>query len=272
MRDDKGRSGSSWSWLVNGGVPDERARRSPARCRISQTLYGLLLTSITYYYYIVAVMRDEIAELLETRQFLPKPNRRFFLWSLVSLGLTSRPLKAEKRSEPHYRILTADCEVRMSVEYFANSSTDSFRFRDRATNTVFCVSADGQRDQTCLNRFVGSMAIARYNFRSQKPLLLRERVLTIDHDDRISARPPFERVMTLEEETASDIQAFGYNPDDSQAFASDTKPAAVWRLLRQNLYLNDQTNAFLIVHWKHTLDSISLLDVIPGDGTELVSK
>jgi hypothetical protein len=213
---------------------------------------------------------------LKTSQSLQNPNRRFFLWSLASLGLTTQPLKAEKHSEPHYRILTADCEVRMSIEYFANSSTDSFRFRDRTTNTVFCVSADGQRDQTCQNRFVGSMAIARYDFRSrlhsQRPLHLRERVLTIDHDDRISARPPFERVLTLEEETASDIQAFGYNPDDPQVFASDTKPVAVWRLLRQNLYLNDQTDAFLIVHWKHTLDSISLVDVIPGDGTELISK
>lgn len=201
-------------------------------------------------------------------------NRRVFLWSLASLGVSTQPLRAEKRTEPHYRILTGDCEVRMSVEYFANGSTDSFRFRDRLSNSVFCVSADGQRDQTCLNRFVGSMAIARYNFRSrlrsQRPLHLRERVLTIDHDDRISARPPFERVMTLEEETASDIQAFGYNPDD--AAASEAKPAPVWRLLRQNLYLNDRTDAFLIVHWKHTLDSISLVDVIPGDGTELIGK
>jgi hypothetical protein len=65
----------------------------------------------------------------------------------------------------------------------------------------------------------------------------------------------------------SDIQAFVYDPADPNA-----KPLAVWCLLRQDLYLNDQTSAFLIVHWKHTLDSISLVDVIPGDGTEWMSK
>jgi hypothetical protein len=34
--------------------------------------------------------------------------------------------------------------------------------------------------------------------------------------------------------------------------------------------LNDQKIAFLIVHWKHTLDLISLVDVIPGEQTQLV--
>ena len=52
--------------------------------------------------------------------------------------------------------------------------------------------------------------------------------------------------------------------------AFHTKPLAAWRLLRQDLYLNSQTTAFLIVHWKHTLDVISLVDVIPGDDTEWV--
>jgi hypothetical protein len=46
----------------------------------------------------------------------------------------------------------------------------------------------------------------------------------------------------------------------------------VWYLLRQDLYLNDQGTAFLIVHWKHILNSIGLLDVIPGDGTELIRE
>jgi hypothetical protein len=42
--------------------------------------------------------------------------------------------------------------------------------------------------------------------------------------------------------------------------------------LRQDLYLNDQPSAFLIVHWKHTVDFISLVDVIPGDGTQLIGE
>jgi hypothetical protein len=114
------------------------------------------------------------------------------------------------------------------------------------------------------------MAIARYDFHARQlfkapPLPLRERVLTIDQDSRLNPRPPFERVLAVEGTIVSDIQAFGYNPDDP-----NTKPLAVWRMMRQDLYLNDKSTAFLIVHWKHTLNLVSLVDVIPGDGTELI--
>jgi hypothetical protein len=162
----------------------------------------------------------------------------------------------------------------MNVEYFASSSLKSFRFRDDLTNRTFCLSAGGEQDQGCLERFVGSMAIAHYQFRSRlhsgTPLNLRERVLTIDHDSRIRPRAPFERELAVERAVVSDIQAFGYNADDAEQTASDAKLLAVWYLVRQDLYLNDQATAFLVVHWKHTLDFISLLDVIPGDGTKLI--
>jgi len=96
----------------------------------------------------------------------------------------------------------------------------SFRFRDDLTNRSFCLSANGEQDRDCLERFVGSMAIAQYHFRSRRhsgtPLNLRERVLTIDHDSRISPRAPFERVLAIERAIVSDIQAFGYNPDDAE--------------------------------------------------------
>ena len=123
---------------------------------------------------------------------------------------------------------------------------------------------------------MGSMAIAQYRFRSRRhsatPLNLRERVLTIDHDSRISPRAPFERVLAVERAIVSDIQAFGYNPDDAEQATRNAELLAGWCLVRQDLYLNDQATAFLIVHWKHTLNFISLLDVIPGDGTELISN
>jgi hypothetical protein len=204
------------------------------------------------------------------------PNRRLFLWSLASLGaglgLTNRGLKAENRSEPNYHFRTPECEVRMSVQFLANSSTEGFRFRDRLTNRTFCLSARGEEDHGCLERFIGAMAIARYAFRPRRPsavpLNLREHVVTIDNDSRMTPPPPFERVLSAEREVISDIQAFGYNPNDPHQAAFPTKPT--WRLLRQDLYLNEQTTAFLIVHWKHTLDLISLVDVIPGDGTEWI--
>jgi hypothetical protein len=208
------------------------------------------------------------------KTFLQNPDRRFFLLTLASLGLTPRVLQAEKRSEANYRFLTPECEVRMSVQFLANSSTEGFHFRDSLTNRAFCLSASGEENRGCLERFVGAMAIARYAFHSRRhspaPVNLRERVLTIDNDSRMSPPAPFERVLTVEREVVSDIQAFGYNPDDPQQAAFSTKPLAAWRLLRQDLYLNGQPTAFLIVHWKHTLDFISLVDVIPGDETQWI--
>ncbi len=216
-----------------------------------------------------------MAALPATRPVLQNPGRRSLLWSLAGLGLTTKLTPKMWGSEQHsdhlFRFSTPECEVRMRVQYFANTSSDNLRFRDGLTNRAFCLSPNGEEDHACIARFVGAMAIARYDFRSRShspnPLNLRERVLTIDHDSRMSPRPPFERVLPVEEAAVSDIQAFGYNPGDPNA-----TPLPVWCLLRQDLYLNDQTSAFLIVHWKHTLDSISLVDVIPGDGTELMSK
>jgi hypothetical protein len=196
----------------------------------------------------------------------PSWNRRSFLCSVASLGLATKILKAEKPADARYRLLTPEGEVRMSVQYFTAASAGGLMFRDELTARPFCLSADGEQNRNCLERFVGSMAIARYQFRSQHvPLTLRERVVTIDQDDRMGPRPPYEREMAVERDVVSDIQAFGYRPDDA-----DAKPLAVWRLLRQDLYLNDQTTGFLILHWKHTLKFVSLVDVIPGEGTEFI--
>jgi hypothetical protein len=208
--------------------------------------------------------------------FSHDPDRRTFLWSLASFGLTLKTAKKDKDNpspEPIYRFLTPDCEVRMSVEYYGKSLSRGFRFRDDSAQRTFCLDAKGQEGKSCLQRFVGSMAIARYHFysrgNSQTPFQLRERVRTIDNDYRIEPRPPFERVLAAEKEIVSDIQAFGYNPDDSQQTL--TSGSSIWSLLRQDLFLNGEVAAFLIVHWKHTLDSIRLVDVIPGDGTEAIS-
>jgi hypothetical protein len=219
-----------------------------------------------------------MAALLKTKAGFPSTDRRSFLRSLAGFGLSTKLGKGEQKAETVYRFSTPECDVLMSVEYFARSEIKNFRFRDSLTNRGFCLSENGEEGQGCVQRFAGSIAIAHYTFlssgHSQPPVTLRERVLTIDQDSRMGARPPFKRALAIEREVVSDIQAFGYNPDNPPGpEASGVAPSspAVWCLLRQDLYLNDQTAAFLIVHWKHTLDFIRLLDVIPGDHTELIS-
>lgn len=178
-----------------------------------------------------------------------------------------RMLKAEKPSDATYRFLTAVGEVRMRVQHFTAPAAGRLMFQDDLTARPFCLSADGEQNRDCVERFVGSMAIARYEFRSHHmpPLILRERVVTIDQDDRMSPRPPYERELAVGRDVVSDIQVFGYTPDDPEA-----RPESLWRLLRQDLYLNAQTTGFLILHWKHTLKFVSLVDVIPGEGTEFI--
>jgi hypothetical protein len=219
----------------------------------------------------------------DDRLVLGRSPRRSFLRWLGALGLTataspaeSKPAnKSQTKSETVYRLLTPECAVDMSVHFFARTSSDSIRFRDTLTNRSFCLSRDGEEQPSCTQRFSGSMAIARYHLRSRlpsrAPVTLRERVRTIDHDATMSPRAPFERVLAAERNVISDIQAFGYDPNDPTRPRPEAAPIPVWCLLRQDLYLNDEPNPFLVVHWKHTLDSISLVDVIPGERTELLS-
>jgi hypothetical protein len=195
---------------------------------------------------------------------------------MASLGAAAGAARASKEEpETIYRFSTPECEVRMSVQQFGSSFGKDFRFRDLMTNRKFCLSSEGEEDPNCPVHFNGSIAVAIYRFYPRlaqaTPLKLRERVFTIDHDSRMSPRPPFERDVKIERETASDIQAFGYDRDHPPAGAPSGKPSAVWSLLHQDLYLGDQTAPFLIVHWKHTLDLVSLLDVIPGEHTKVVS-
>jgi hypothetical protein len=132
---------------------------------------------------------------------LPYLGRRIFLRSIAGLGLLGT--RSHKPSDTIYHFLTTACEIEMSVQYFAKSSTGNLHFRDTLNGRALCLSAKGEENINCLRRFTGSVAIVRYHFtahlRSQAPFNLRERVVTIDHDNRLYPRPPFERVLPLEE-------------------------------------------------------------------------
>src|SRR5947209_2070668 len=102
----------------------------------------------------------------------PLPNRRAFLWSLGSVGIVGKALAPTKAfasssanpSETVYRFSTPECEVQMSVEYFATSEIHKLRFRDSLSPQAFCLSADGTEDRSCLAPFSGALAIAHYHF------------------------------------------------------------------------------------------------------------
>jgi hypothetical protein len=202
-------------------------------------------------------------------------NRRYFLASGAAFGASlaaSQPVN----SETVYRFAAGDCDIRMTVEFFDNYSARGFWFKERMRQRRFCVSGTGEENRDCVPNFTGAIAIARYHVRchSARPrgLALIERVRTIDQDSRLSSREPFERTIELQDGIASDIQAFGYQVDNSPASSESAAGNGPWCLLRQDLFLRSEESLLLVIHWKHTTSAIRLFDVIPGDRTRLIAE
>jgi hypothetical protein len=200
-------------------------------------------------------------------------SRRLFVLSGTSLGV-SRAM-ARPKDENVYCFTTPECDVRMTVEFYDRYSSDGFWFDERRTERHYCLSAKGEEARDCLANFSGSLAVARYQIRPRLKALhltvLREHVRTIDQDNRLKTRAPFERVIELQQGVASDIQAFGY---EVEAAARENPRASYgpWCLLRQDLYFDGQSSPFLVVHWKHALSAIRILDLIPGDQTRALER
>ena len=203
-------------------------------------------------------------------------NRRYFLRSGAGLGALPANSGLAKEGTV-YHFSTPECDIRMTVEFYNRYSSKGFWFGDRTTGHEFCLSASGERGHNCVANFSGSLAIARYTIRSRFKtpgrIALRESVRTIDRDSRLGPRPPFERTLEIQAGVASDIQAFGYEANASPTVQIPSARAyEPWCLLRQDLYFDGQSAAFLVVHWKHTPRAISLLDVVPGDDTRWIER
>lgn len=198
-------------------------------------------------------------------------NRRFFLSSGITFGAVS----ARAKEETVYNFATPACRIRLTIELYDRYSSRGFWFEERRKDTDYCLSAQGEKGHNCLTGFIGSIAIARYRVqpRSQPldALLLRESVRTIDRDSRLKERPPYERSLPLQGGMASDIQAFGYEVKGGSP-AANGESCEPWCLFRQDLYFDQQSEPFLVVHWKHTLSAIRVLDLIPGEHTRPMER
>jgi len=192
------------------------------------------------------------------------------------IGLNS--VAGVSNHEAVYDFTTEFCEVRMNVVFYDRYSSRGFSFREASARERFCLSASGEEDHKCSTNFIGSLAVAHYEFQPRTGLLtpgnLRERVLTIDQDRRLNVRPPCNRVVELRQGLASDIQAFGYetSPPFSSPSARLPENGGPWYYFRQDLYFADRSRPFLIVHWKHGFGAIRILDVIPGDTTSAIRR
>jgi hypothetical protein len=197
-------------------------------------------------------------------------SRRSLLAGSITLSAMPKP-----EPEQVYVFATDGYEIRMTLEFHDRYAARGLGFTDRSLNNHFCLSAKGERNQNCVSDFTGAIAIARYKIlsrvRSESLPSLREYVRSIDQSDDLPVRPPFERIIEVQRGLASDIQVFGYQGSGTPQQGQTAEQDKVWCLLRQNLYLKDRTAPFLIVHWKHTLNFIRVLDVIPDNGTSQIT-
>ncbi|MGA7411739.1 MAG: hypothetical protein WBW33_14775 [Bryobacteraceae bacterium] len=205
-------------------------------------------------------------------------NRRVFLSAGLSAGVA---LAAKQPPEAAvYRFSVGAYEVEMSVEFYDQYAAKGFWFNERRTNSEFCLSRSGEANKNCLNNFHGSMAVAHYRLkdlagsslyarRSSTTVEIRERVRTIDQDSNLNPRPPFEQRLQVREGHATDIQAFGYEGESPDPAAG--VPIGPWCVLRQDLYFDGNDSPFLVLHWKHSLSAVRLLDLIPGAGTRALA-
>jgi hypothetical protein len=192
------------------------------------------------------------------------------LGASVPLHGASKKLLGASKKENVLRFATDRYDIVIAVEFYDRYASQGFWFDERATQDHFCLSDAGDRNRDCLKGFVGSLAVVKYRIR---PLTgdvdhtaLREHVRTIDQDDTLPERVPTDRAIELVRGLGSDIQAFGIRTE-SPASVSLPESSGPWSFVRQDLYLDENTSPFLIVHWKHELNAIRMLDAIPCAGT-----
>lgn len=193
--------------------------------------------------------------------------RRALGWGC--LAALSRPAQAQPSEKLAFRFSSSQMTIQVVVEYFDRQKTKGFWFQDDHRQQPFCLSAGGDQNRNCMDNFHGSIAVAQYQIRPKtrgaKVHSLREFVRTVDRNLHFDDRPPFEKTIALDHGLASDIQAFGYEarPDEKDG-SPEAEAGNPWYLFRQDLFLEGRNRPVLVTHWRHSLDEIRLLDIIPA--------
>ena len=170
-----------------------------------------------------------------------------------------------------YRIRTGGCTLEMQVETSKRyAGTPVFFYPEEKGSETLCLSETGDLgSKNCVKDFEGAVAIVRFSTSpgdEQRCSAMREHVRVIDQDAALHEYGPFDAKILLDAGIGSDIQLFGFG---RREFLNRGVEARSWRLFRQELFMDSSAEPFVIVHWKHTLKSIDLIDVIPVGSTDL---
>ena len=193
---------------------------------------------------------------------------RMFLLSFVSTLLTWAS------SEPQRHIFTAGdhiitMDVRFGKPYVG---TRLVFYDDKDPLKPICFTGNGENG-ACPTRFVGAVAMVRFTVKRATGTLasktsIREHVTVMAQSPDLPPRPPFDRTQVITKGTINDLQAFGYDESDiaegEREAEREKSRERLWRLCRQELYLNGETVPFAVIHWRYTLDAVEILRVQSG--------
>jgi len=186
---------------------------------------------------------------------------------IVLLGcLVLGPCAAQER-EQVYRLDTADYRIEMTVRFFPPYLGGRLTFHNSADpKKELCYSGNGD-SSSCIERFVGAVAAITYRFQPRRKNLpaaatFREVVKVLAQSEGLDERPPYIREQRLVHGVGSDMQAFGYDEsavaEPERAALRAESRARMWRVYRQELFLNGDSEPFGVVEWKHTLNRIEV--------------
>jgi hypothetical protein len=160
-------------------------------------------------------------------------------------------------------IITMD--VRFSDPYLGKR----LAFYDDAARKEICLVGNGETG-ACPRLFVGVVAAVKFTVKRAGGRLrgktsIREYVTVTAQSPDLPPRPPFEGTQVLTNGAISDLQAFGYDESDiaegEREAERQKSKVRLWRLCRQELYLNDETAPFATINWRFTLDAIEIASV-----------
>jgi hypothetical protein len=187
----------------------------------------------------------------------------------------SQQFKIVAADSQHHMFLAGDRMVALDIRFFdPYRGTRLVFYRDEEPGKSICWSGDGQ-DGKCPEHFVGTLATVTYTVKRsggnlRGKTVVRESVSVTSQSPDLPSRPPVERAQSLLNGVLTDVQAFGYDesdvPEGEREGVRKRAKERLWRVCRQELYLDCETVPFAVITWRYTLDTIEILGVQGNKG------
>ena len=189
----------------------------------------------------------------------------------LSLLFLISTLLIASSGEPQRHIFTSgDHVIIMDISFFDPYEGRRLGFHSSADpRKEICLVGNPERGY-CPDRFVGAVVAVRFTIKRvggklQGKTSIREYVTVIAQSPELPARASLEKTQVLRNGAISDLQVFGYDESDIAEGAREAErqksKERLWRLCRQELYLNGDTAPFAIVTWRYTLEAIEILSL-----------